>query len=150
MTSIEHVIEIDAPIEKVHEFLLDVEFFASSFPGNTVASKNYQGDPSAGDTFSISGLLSGVRMNGSFKFVEVSPERLVISQISGDLAQFKIMSIRSKTESGTKIREVWEFEAPDSLQGAILDSANVKQDMENYLIENHKRLKKMLESSNPS
>ena len=148
MTTIEHVIEIDSPIETVHDFLLDINYFASSFPGNAVATKNYQGRPSVGDTFSISAMVSGIRMTGNFKFVEVSPERLIIHQISGDLLQLKNTSIRSKTQKGTNIREIWEFEAPESVGGTVLDLTRVRKDMETYLIENHKRLKKMLESTN--
>lgn len=139
--------EIKAPLEKVYSDFLDMDSFASSFSGDIEVKKNYQGDPKVGDTFDLSGEVSGARIKSTTKFVEVVPNsRIVLEQVSGDFKSFRDTIVLEKTEDGTCVTETWEYKPPYSILGKILDAVRIRKDMEHYLTEGHRKARERLEN----
>lgn len=143
--------EIKAPLEKVYGDFLDMDNFASSFSGDIQVKKNYQGDPKVGDTFDLSGEISGGRIKSTPKFVELVPNsRIVLEQVSGDFKSFRNTIVLEKTEDGTCVTETWEYKPPYSILGKILDAVRIRKDMKNSLTESHSKAKERLENQRSS
>ncbi len=146
MTKLEHTLEIRAPAEKVYDYIINPELFASGFPGNVEAKKRYEGEPKAGDIFDISGRVGGRNMKMTLKFSDlVLGERVVLEGVGGDFKSFRDTTILEKTEIGTRVIETWEYEPPYSILGKIFDAIKIRKDMENYLVEGHNKMKETLE-----
>lgn len=148
MTRLEQSTEVRAPIERVHDFLVELDNFAAIFPGSVVTKKNFQGNPKVGDTYDISGDVAGQRLKATMRFIELVPNAMIVSeQVSGDFKSFRDTVIFEKTDGGTRLTETWEYEPPYSFLGKILDAVKIRREMENYLVEGHKQAKETLEKT---
>lgn len=148
MTKLEHSVEIEAPIEEVYEFSVEIDNYAEIFPGRIEIIKNYEGNPKVGDTFNLSGEVAGRRLKETMRFVELVPNaRIQLTHVDGDMKSFKSIVVLESTGPRTRVTETWEYEPPYSFLGQILDAVKIRKDLENYLVESHRKTKGLLERS---
>lgn len=146
MTKLQISAEIDAPIEQVYEFFLDVDNWALPLPGSLHVKKHYVGSPKVEDTFDAIGEVSRRRWKARLKFTELVPNsKIVCEQAKGDMRSSKDTLVFEKTGSGTYVTETWEYRAPYSFLGQIFDAVKIRKEMGNHLAKRHSKFKEKLE-----
>lgn len=148
MSKLQISAEIEAPPEQVYEYFLDMENWALPFGRDVHAKKNYVGNPRIGDTFDVSGKLSGRGWKARLRFTELVPNsKIVCEQVSGEMRSSGDTLVFEKTEGGTLVTETWEYKVPYSFLGQMLDSLKIKKELQNYLGKRHSTVKETLERS---
>lgn len=146
MTELEVSTVIEAPPERIYGFFSDIAHFSEAFPGILSIKKNYVGSAKVGSTADMSGEIAGHRMKARIEYAELVPSsRVVLKQVSGDFKRFRQTVVIEKQENGARVTETWEYQPPYSILGQILDRVKIRKDVENYLVEGHRRAKERLE-----
>ena len=142
MPSITHAIEIMAPLERIHHYMLDIDNFV--LPKPFKAKKNYSGSPKKGDTFTVIGRFAGglLRLRATLRFTDSIPTKTVIEMVKGDLKHFTITSLREEIKGQTQLTETWSYQLPRLLE-RVLNNVKIQKEMEESLLENHRRLSQL-------
>jgi carbon monoxide dehydrogenase subunit G len=148
MTRIEQSIEIEAPVEKVWAFVIDIENFAKTNPPEVemeVLSKD-EGPQRIGFTAKIRAKIGGNVFEVEDEITEmVANKRYSGRQKGGSLKRLEHTDLLEPTERGTKLTTIIDYELPYSLLGKIIDKLKVHKEMEKSGDYSLKKTKELLE-----
>ena len=148
MTRIEKSIEIEAPVEKVWVFVIEVENFVKTNPPEMemeLLSRD-EGPQRLGLTAKIRAKVGGQVMEVIDETMElVENKRYSGRQKGGSLKRMEHTDLLEPTEGGTKLTSIMEYELPYSLLGKIIDKLMVHKDMERSMDYSLKKTKEFLE-----
>lgn len=148
MTRIEKSIEIEAPVEKVFAFVIDVENFAKTGPPETEMEilSHDEGPVRVGYTVKMRAKLGGNVIEVEDECTElVKNKKYSGRQKAGSLKKMEHTDLLEPTEKGTKLTRIMEYELPYSLLGKIIDKLKVHKDMEKATDYSAKKTKEFLE-----
>jgi len=148
LTRIEKSIVIEAPVEKVFDFLTDVDnFVKTQHPETemTVLSRD-KGPDRVGSKGKVRAKIGGHVLEVEVETTElVKNKRRVMRQKSGALKKMETTDLFEPTEKGTKLTTIMEYELPYSLLGKIVDKLKVRKDIEKSMDYSAKKMKELLE-----
>lgn len=149
MTRIEKSIVIEAPVEKVFDFVTNFDNFAKTQPPEmemTVLSRDKGPPDRVGFKVKVRGKFGGQVLEVEEEVTElVKNKRHVHRQKSGTLKKMEATNLFEPTEKGTKYTLIVEYELPYSLLGKIVDKLKVRKDMEKSLDYSMKKTKELIE-----
>ena len=148
MTRIEKSIVIEAPVEKVFDFVTDVDNFVKTQPPETettVLSRD-KGPDRVGRKAKVRAKAGGQVLEMEMETTElVKNKRHVVRQKSGALKKMEATDLFEPTEKGTKWTVILEYELPYSLLGKVVDKLKVRKDMEKSVDYSMKKTKELIE-----
>jgi len=148
LTRIEKSIVIEAPVEKVFDFVTDVDNFVKTQPPETettVLSRD-KGPDRVGSKAKVRAKAGGQVWEVEMEVTElVKNKRRVMRQKSGALKKMEATDLFEPTEKGTKLTSILEYELPYSLIGKVVDKLKVSKDIEKSLDYSMKKTKELVE-----
>jgi ribosome-associated toxin RatA of RatAB toxin-antitoxin module len=148
LTRIEKSIVIEAPVEKVFDFVTDVDNFVKTQPPETettVLSRD-KGPDRVGRKAKVRAKAGGQVLEMEMETTElVKNKRHVVRQKSGALKKMEATDLFEPTEKGTKWTVILEYELPYSLLGKVVDKLKVRKDMEKSVDYSMKKTKELIE-----
>jgi len=148
LTRIEKSIVIEAPVEKVFDFVADFDNFVKTQPPEmemTVLSRD-KGPYRVGFKVKVRAKLGGQVWEVEAETTElVKNKRHVVRQKGGALKKFEGTDLFEPTEKGTKYTLVLEYELPYSLLGKVIDKLKVRKDIEKGIDYTMKKTKELIE-----
>jgi len=148
LTRIEKSIVIEAPVEKVFDFVTDPDNFVKTQPPETEMTflSRDKGPYRVGSKAKVRAKVGGQVMEVEVETTElVKNKRHVVRQKGGALKKFEGTDLFEPTEKGTKYTLVLEYELPYSLLGKIVDKLKARKDIEKSLDYSMKKTKELVE-----
>ena len=125
MAKLEKTITINAPVEKVYEYLMDPANLPEIWP-SMVEVKNVKNTGGAGSTFNWVYKMAGRTFEGATEIVEAAPCERVVSRSTGGIPN--TFDWKYETENGgTKLSVQVEYTVPIPLLGKLAEAFVVKQ-----------------------
>jgi len=148
LTRIEKSIVIEAPVEKVFDFVTDFDNFVKTQPPEmemTVLSRD-KGPNRVGSKAKVRAKAGGQVLETEAETTElVKNKRHVVRQKSGALKKYETTDLFEPTEKGTKWTTILEYELPYSLLGKVIDKLKVRKDIEKFMDYSRKKTKELIE-----
>jgi uncharacterized membrane protein len=148
LTRREKSIEIEAPVEKVFAFVIDVHNMTktNSPEVETEVLSHDEGPVRVGYTIKVKAKVGGTEFELEDECTElVENKKYSGRQKGGSLKKMEHTDLVEPTETGTKLTRIVEYELPYSLLGKILDKLKVQKAMEKGLDYSLKKTKELLE-----
>ncbi|MFC2054593.1 SRPBCC family protein [Chloroflexota bacterium] len=124
MATIKKSIKINAPVEKVFEYVAKPEILPEIWP-SLVEVKNIKELPNGGYSWDWVYKMSGMRFTGFSESTEVVPNVRTVSQTTGGI-ESTITWEYQPVDDGTKITNTTEYKVPIPLLGKLAESIIVK------------------------
>ena len=148
LTRIEKSIVIEAPVEKVFDFVTDFDNFVKTSPPEmemTVLSRD-KGPDRVGFKAKVRAKAGGQVLEMEMENTElVKNKRHVVRQKGGALKKMEATDLFEPTEKGTKWTAIMEYELPYSLLGKVVDKLKVRKDIEKGMDYTVKKTKELIE-----
>jgi ligand-binding SRPBCC domain-containing protein len=148
LTRIEKSIVIEAPVEKVFDFMTDVGNVVKIQPPEmemTVLSRD-EGPVGVGSKIKLRAKVGGHVWEVQEETIElVKNKRHVHRQKSGAMKKLEATDLFEPKEKGTKLTTILEYELPYSLLGKVVDRLKVRKDMEKSVDYSLKKTKELVE-----
>jgi uncharacterized membrane protein len=148
LTRIEKSIVIEAPVEKVFDFVTDFDNFVKTSPPEmemTVLSRD-KGPDRVGFKAKVRAKAGGQVLEMEVENTElVKNKRHVVRQKGGALKKMEATDLFEPTEKGTKWTLIFEYELPYSLLGKVVDKLKVRKDIEKGMDYTVKKTKELIE-----
>jgi len=148
LTRIEKSIVIEAPVEKVFDFVTNFDNFVKTQPPEmemTVLSRD-KGPDRVGFKVKVRAKFGGQVWEGEAETTElVKNKRHVVRQKGGGLKKYEGTDLFEPTEKGTKWTAILEYELPYSLLGKVIDKLKVRKDIEKSMDYSTKKMKELIE-----
>ncbi|MGD9092837.1 MAG: SRPBCC family protein [Anaerolineales bacterium] len=125
MATVKNSITIDAPVEKVFEYVKQPENLPEFWPSMLEVS-NIKELPTGGYRFEWVYKMAGMRFKGASEVTEFIPNERTVTHTSGGI-ESTITWEYSPLESGTKVNITGEYKVPLPLVGKLAESFIVKQ-----------------------
>jgi len=149
LTVIERSVVIEAPVEKVFAFLIDVEnTMKINLPEREVEILSRdEGPVKVGSRAKFRHKAFGRKWVIEEEVTEIlENERISMRQEGyGGLKKLEYTRLFEPTERGTKLTMIFDYELRGSLLGKIVDRLSVHKDMEKYVDYYAKKAKELLE-----
>ena len=124
MAKLDRTVTIDAPIEKVFQFVEDPSNFPEVWP-SMIEVKDVERLPSGGRTFSWVYKMAGVKLEGTSETVEYEENRMVVSETKGGIQSRFVWSFTPEGD-GTTLHVDMEYTIPVPVVGKLAESVVVK------------------------
>ena len=124
MATTKHSIKINAPVEKVYDFMLNPETLPEIWP-SLVEVKNIKELPNGGYSWDFVYKMAGMRLSGSSEQIEVVPNERTVSQTTGGIKSTITWTYQPEGD-GTNVTSNVEYTVPVPLLGKLADSIIVK------------------------
>jgi len=148
LTRIEKSIMIEAPVEKVFDFVTDFDNVVKTQPPEmemTILSRD-KGPTRVGFKAKYRAKAGGQVWEAEEETTElVKNKRHVHRQRSGALKKLEATDLFEPTEKGTKLTSILEYELPHSLLGKLVDKLKVRKDIEKSMDYTMKKTKELIE-----
>jgi ligand-binding SRPBCC domain-containing protein len=148
LTRIEKSIVIEAPAEKVFDFMTDIDKIVETQPPEmemTVLSRD-KGPVRVGSKVKLRVKAGGQVWEVEEETIElVKNRRHVHRQKSGGLKKLEATDLFEPTGKGTKLTTILEYELPYSLLGKVIDKLKVRKDLEKSVDYSMKKTKELTE-----
>jgi len=125
MAKLEKSILIDAPVEKVFEYINVPTNLPEVWP-SMVEAKDIQKLPNGGNRFRWVYKMAGMRFEGLSVDTDVVPNQKVVSKTEGGLESIVTWDLQTQGES-TKVRFLAEYTVPIPLLGKLAEAFIVRQ-----------------------
>jgi len=139
---------IEAPVEKVFDFVTDFDNFVKTSPPETemtVLSRD-KGPDRVGFKAKVRAKAGGQVLEMEMENTElVKNKRHVVRQKGGALKKMEATDLFEPTEKGTKWTAIMEYELPYSLLGKVVDKLKVRKDIEKGMDYTVKKTKELIE-----
>ena len=140
-------IEIEAPPEKVFDFINDMEKSNKMSKGVSEGEYTSKGPIGVGTTLHMVGKVGGTQAEFDMIITEFLKNRKVSMRTIGS-SRFKMKGsmILEPTAKGTKLINTMDYEMPYSILGKIIDKVKVQKDLEKQTGDSLRDTKKALEA----
>jgi len=124
MAKLDRTVTIDAPIEKVFQFVEDPSNFPEVWP-SMMEVKDVERLPSGGRKFGWVYKMAGVKLEGTSETIEYEENRRVVSETKGGIQSRFEWSFTPEGD-GTTLRVDMEYTVPVPVVGKLAESVIVK------------------------
>ncbi|MCW4033007.1 MAG: SRPBCC family protein [Candidatus Bathyarchaeota archaeon] len=148
MTKIEKSVIINAPVEKVYDLAIDVDYFAKAQPPET-ETKNItkpEKPPKVGRTWKMRMKTGDQVYEWKNEITELEENKKIVGRQKG--GPFKKLEWTQSFESsngGTKYTIVTEYDLPLSFLGKIIDKIKIEKEMDKNFDHYIKKTKELIE-----
>jgi uncharacterized protein YndB with AHSA1/START domain len=126
MTTLTRSIEIEAPVEKVFDFALDVGKFWTSWP-EEVAARDVELKPGGvGSSARLFGHFLAIHMEGTIEYTEVVPEERIVAKVHWLGESPSWVFEFEPADGGTKLTAMGEWHAKIPVVGKRIEGMMVK------------------------
>jgi ligand-binding SRPBCC domain-containing protein len=144
----EKSIVIEAPAEKVFDFMTDIDKIVETQPPEMkmmVLSRD-KGPVGVGSKVRLRAKAGGQVWEVEEETIElVKNRRHVHRQKSGAMKKLEATDLFEPTEKGTKLTTILEYELPYFLLGKVIDKLKVRKDLEKSMDYSMKKTKELIE-----
>ena len=140
-------IEIEAPPEKVFDFINDMEKSNKMSKGVSEGEYTSKGPIGVGTTLHMVGKVGGTQAEFDMIITEFLKNRKVSMRTIGS-SKFKMKGsmILEPTAKGTKLTNSMDYEVPYSVLGKVIDKLKVGKDLDKVMGKMVENVKKVLEA----
>ena len=124
MAKLDRSVTIDAPIEKVFQFVEDPSNFPEVWP-SMMEVKDVERLPSGGRKFSWVYKMAGVKLEGTSETIEYEENRRIVSETKGGIQSKFVWSFAPEGD-GTTLHVDMEYTVPVPVVGKLAESVIVK------------------------
>jgi len=124
MATAKKSIKINAPVEKVFEFMMKPEILPEIWP-SFVEMKNIKELPNGGHSWDWVYKMAGMRFTGSSENTEVVPNERTVSRTTGGI-ESTITWLYQPEDDGTNVTFEAEYTVPVPLLGKLVEAVIVK------------------------
>jgi uncharacterized membrane protein len=148
LTRIEKSIVIEAPVEKVFDFVTDLDNVVKNQAPETEVTllSRDKGPDRVGFKAKVRAKFGDKVWESEVETTElVKNKRHVVRQKGGALKKMETTDLFEPTEKGTKWTAIMEYELPYSLIGKVVDKLKARKDMEKAMDYMMKKTKELIE-----
>ena len=126
MAKVERSITVDAPVEKVFDYILDPSNEPEFIPSTLQVSDVTRTEQGVGTHFRWAYKLVGMRMEGETTFTECVPNKRLVSESRGGIASTWTYTFEPQGDR-TRMTTVIEYTIPIPVLGKVAEALVLKQ-----------------------
>ncbi len=147
MAEIKKAIDINAPLEKVFDYVADASNALTFMPNFTRFEPLGLPRRGLGAKVSAAGTFFGMQFKTQLEIIEFEENQRFVSRSTQGVKSLTTWEFRSLADGGTEVTFTSQYSMPGGMLGRLFDGAVVAKDVEKNTIQTLVNLKKVLENN---
>ena len=145
MAEIVKAIDINAPVEKVFNYVADAHNALTYMPNFSRFQPVGQPESGLGAKVEAAGEMMGIHFNTVLEIIEFEDNRKLVSRSTQGIKSLSRWQFKPLPNGGTEVTFVSDYSLPGSMLGRLFDKLIMEKEVEKNTVQTLVNLKKVLE-----